>query len=169
GTAERLTADTFGAALAANKLVAAHGSIPEEEIQLALAEPWVLVASDAIPTVGRNNHPRGAGTFARTIGRYVRDLGVLDLREGLAKITIGPARRMESMIPAMAAKGRLQRGADADIVVFDPLTIGDRSTVAEPAVASVGIDWVLVDGQIALRAGRPDKSVLAGRPLRSRW
>jgi dihydroorotase len=169
GTPDRLNAKTFGAALRDNKLVAAHGSIPEAEIQLALAEPWVLVASDAIPTAGLNNHPRGAGTFSRTIGRYVRDLGVLDLREGLAKITIGPAKRVESMIPAMGAKGRLQRGADADVVIFDPLTIGDRATVAEPAVSSVGIDWVLVDGQIALRAGQPDKSILAGRPLRSRW
>lgn len=169
GTPERLTAGTFGSALRENKLVAALGSIPEEEIQLALSEPWVLMASDAIPTAGLNNHPRGAGTFARTIGRYVRDLGVLDLREGLAKITIGPAKRVESMIPAMAAKGRLQRGADADIVIFDPVTIGDRATVESPAEASVGIDWVLVDGQIALRAGTPDKSILAGRPLRSRW
>lgn len=167
GTSGRLTAQTFGDAWRENKLVAAHGSIPEQEVQLALAEPWAFVASDAIPTVQMNNHPRGAGTFARTIGRYVREFGVLDLMDGLAKITILPARRVESMIPAMARKGRLQRGADADIVVFDPVTIGDRATIEEPAAPSVGIDWVLVGGQIALRQGEVDRSVLAGQPLRS--
>ncbi|MGI9596248.1 MAG: amidohydrolase family protein, partial [Acidimicrobiales bacterium] len=168
GTGERLSSETFGAAFRDNKLVAAMGSIPEEEIRMALQEPWVVVASDAIPTVEMNNHPRGAGTFARTIGHYVRHLGVLDLMTGLAKMTIGPVRRVEHMIPAMARKGRLQRGADADIVIFDPVTIGDRATVEVPAAPSVGIDWVLVGGQIALRDGTVDKTVLAGRPLRSR-
>lgn len=168
GTDTRLSADTFSAAYRDNKLVAALGSIPDEEIQMALQEPWVLVASDAIPTIEMNNHPRGAGTFARLIGHYVRELGTLDLMSGLAKVTIGPARRVEAMIPAMARKGRLQRGADADIVIFDPVTIGDRATVEMPAVPSVGIDWVLVDGRIALRNGVVDKAVLAGRPLRSR-
>lgn len=167
GTSTRLTPETFNAALRENKLVAALGSIPDEEIRMAMQESWVMVASDAIPTVEMNNHPRGAGTFARTIGHYVRQEGVLDLMTGLSKITIAPTRRVEGMIPAMARKGRLQRGADADIVIFNPETIGDRATVAAPATPSVGIDWVLVDGQIALREGEPDKTVLAGRPLRS--
>jgi dihydroorotase len=167
GTRGRLSVETFGAAWRENKLVAAHGSIPGEEVRMALREPWTLVASDAIPTAEMNNHPRGAGTFARTIGHYVRERGVLDLMSGLAKITILPVRRVEAMIPAMAGKGRLQRGADADIVVFDPDTIGDRATIEEPAAPSVGIDWVLVAGQIALREGRVDRSVLAGQPLRS--
>ncbi len=168
GTDIVLSPESFNQAFRENKLVAALGSIPEEEIQMALVEPWVLVASDAIPTIEMNNHPRGAGTFARTIGRYVRELGVLDLMTGLSKITIGPVKRVESMIPAMARKGRLRRGADADIVVFNPVTIGDRATVELPAAPSVGIDWVLVDGQVALRDGVADKTVLAGRPLRSR-
>lgn len=167
GTSTRLTAETFGQARSDNKLVAALGSIPESEIELALAQPWVVVASDAIPTVGRNNHPRGAGTFARTIARYVRDRGVLDLRSAVAKVTIGPARRVEGVIPAMKRKGRLRPGADADIVVFDPARIADRATVENPAEPSVGIDWVLVDGQVALRDGKVDRTVLAGRPLRS--
>jgi dihydroorotase len=167
GTTTMLTADSFGSARRENKLVAALGSIPEDDIRLALRQPWVVVASDAIPTVGENNHPRGAGTFARAIGRYVRELGVLDLATALAKMTIAPARRVEQAIPAMARKGRLRPGADADIVVFDPTRIADRATVAEPATPSVGIDWVLVDGQVALRDGEPDRTVLAGRPLRS--
>lgn len=165
GTAERLTAATFARARTENKLVAAMGSIPEEEVRLAMTRPWVMIGSDAIPTVGLNNHPRGAGTFARTLGRYVRDLGVLDLRSALAKMTIQPALRVERMIPAMRRKGRLQRGADADVVVFDPVRIEDQATVAEPGRPSAGVAWVLVDGRIALRIGRPQRDVLAGRPL----
>jgi dihydroorotase len=167
GTSSRLNSDTFAEAWRENKLVAAIDSIPDDEVQLALRQPWTMVASDAIPTAAMNNHPRGAGTFARTIGHYVRELGVLDLMTGLAKITILPVRRVESMMPAMARKGRMQRGADADIVVFNPVTIADRATIAEPAASSVGIDWVLVDGKLALRDGEPDRSVLAGRPITS--
>ncbi len=167
GTDERLTEGTFGRARSANKLVAALGSIPEQEVQQALLEPWVMVASDAIPTANLNNHPRGAGTFARTIGRYVRDFGLLDLRSGLAKITIQPALRVQSMIPEMRRKGRLQRGADADIVIFDPAAVKDSATVVEPGLPSVGIDWVLVEGNVALRRGFPQRDVIAGRPLRS--
>ncbi len=166
GTDQRLTAATFDAALAENRLVAALGSIPFDEIRLALAKPWTMIASDAILKVELNNHPRAAGTFARTLGPYVRDLGVLDLMTALAKVTILPTRRVEGMIPAMARKGRLQRGADADLVVFDPAVIADRATVADPGQASVGIDWVLVEGSIALRLGQPLRNVRAGRALR---
>ncbi len=165
GTDIRLTRATLNQAIGENRLVAAIGSIPEDEIQMALQRPWVMVASDAIVTAGLNNHPRGAGTFARTIGRYVRDLGLLDLRTGLAKITILPAKRVEQMIPAMARKGRLQRGADADVVVFDPAVIADRATIAAPDRPSVGISWVVVGGQIGLRSGQVQRSVLAGVPL----
>jgi len=167
GTEERLTKATFDDALRDNKLVAAIGSIPEDEVRLALQRPWTLVASDAILSPELNNHPRAAGTFARTLGRYVRELEVLDLTSALAKMTILPAQRVEAMIPAMVRKGRLQRGADADIVVFDPATIADRATVASPKAPSIGIQWVLVDGQVALRDGAPDRSVRAGRALRS--
>ena len=122
-----------------------------------------MVASDAILHRDLNNHPRAAGTFARTLGRYVRELGVLDLPTALSKITYQPAARVEAMIPAMARKGRLQRGADADIVVFDPDTIADRATVADPGQASVGIDWVLVEGTVALR----QRGTPTGRPGRA--
>ena len=165
GTEERLTARTFDQAAADNKLVAALGSIPEAEVRLALTRPWTMVASDAILNPDLNNHPRAAGTFARTLGRYGRELEVLDLSTALAKMTILPAQRVERMIPAMARKGRVQRGADADVVVFDPATIADQATVANPGAPSIGINWVLVEGEVALADGEARRDVLAGRPL----
>jgi N-acyl-D-aspartate/D-glutamate deacylase len=169
GTEERLSEATFPQALEQNLLVAALGSIPEDEVRLALQRPWTMVASDAILEPELNNHPRAAGTFARTLGLYVRELGVLDLTAALAKMTILPAQRVEGMIPAMARKGRLRRGADADLVVFDPATIADRATVAMPKVPSVGIQWVVVGGQMALSEGLAQRSVRAGQALRSGW
>jgi dihydroorotase len=167
GTETRLSEVAYQRAWQENKLVAALGSIPEEEVQLALSTPWIMVASDAILNPDLNNHPRAAGTFARTLGRYVRDLGVIDLVSALAKMTILPARRVEGMLPAMASKGRLQRGADADLVVLDPATVADRATVAAPDQASVGFDWVLVEGTVAIAHGQTQRDVRAGRALRS--
>ncbi len=167
GEGRRLTADTFEAAQAQNLLVAAHGSIPEESIEMALRTPWVLVGSDAILTRSLNNHPRASGCFSRLLGVYVRERAVLDLPAALAKITIGPAKRFEAMLPDLARKGRVQRGADADLVLFDPATIADRATVAEPGLASAGIAHVLVEGVRVLSDGLVDQSRLPGRALLS--
>ena len=80
-------------------------------------------------------------------------------------MTIMPARRLEAAAPAMARKGRLQRGADADVVVFDPATIADRSTVADPAQEAVGIDWVLVAGTPVKTPEGIDRNQRPGRAI----
>ncbi len=148
-------------------MVAAHGTIPEATIALALQTPWMMVGSDAILTRSLNNHPRSSGCFSRLLGRYVRDLQVLDLASALSKITFQPAQRFQAMIPDLARKGRLQRGADADIVVFDPMTIADRATVAQPELRSVGFDHVLVEGTHIMRSGQLDETLRPGRPMLS--
>ncbi len=167
GTDERLSEASFDAAQAENKLVAALGSIPEDDVTSALAAPFIFVGSDAILTETLNNHPRASGTFCRVLARYVRETGLLDLGTALSKMTIQPAKRVESMIPAMKRKGRLQRGADADIVIFDPNTVTDRATVAIPDAMSAGIAHVLVDGVKVMFNGELDRSVTPGRALRS--
>lgn len=164
GTGERLTASTFPARQADNLLVAAYG-IPEPDVVTCLRSPWVMIASDGILEPGDNNHPRAAGCFSRTLGRYVRDEGVLSLVDGLAKMTILPARRVEAAAPAMARKGRLQRGADADIVVFDPATIADTATVRDPSQEAAGIDWVLVAGVPVKTPDGVDQTQKPGRPI----
>lgn len=167
GTGQTLTEATYDAAFADNKLVAALGSIDQAEIDLALGRPWVMIGSDAILTDDLNNHPRASGTFSRLLGRYVRERGVLDLPTALAKMTSVPTQRVEAMIPAMRRKGRLQRGADADITIFDPATVIDRATVADPAATARGIEQVFVDGRRVIADGEPRRTVLPGRPLRS--
>lgn len=166
GTGERLTPATFLAARRSNALVAAM-AIPEEDVRIGLRSPLLLVGSDAILEPGDNNHPRAAGTFARVLGHHVRDEGTLGLPEALAKMTIGPARRLEAGAAAMRKKGRLQVGCDADVTVFDPARIADRATLAEPAQASVGIEWVLVDGTVVKDPDGLREGVRPGRAIRS--
>ncbi len=79
-----------------------------------------MVASDGIPYFNGPAHPRGAGTFARVLGRYARDKKSLPLMYALRKMTLMPAERLSGAAPQMMKKGRLQVGADADITVFDP-------------------------------------------------
>jgi hypothetical protein len=165
GTGERLNATSFARYRAANKLAAAY-AIPEEDVRTALRCPWIMIGSDAILEPGNNNHPRAAGCFARVLGHYVRDTKVIDLHHALRKMTILPAKRTEKRVPAMRKKGRLQRGADADITIFDPATVADRSTVQNPAQMSAGIDWVLVLGQVVKDPQGVDKDVRPGTAIK---
>lgn len=165
GTGQRLTEASFEELQRDNVLVAAY-AIPDDDVATCLRSPLVMLGSDAILEPGDNNHPRSTGCFTRLLGRYVRDRGVLDLMTALEKMTIMPARRVEAAAPAMARKGRLQRGADADVVVFDPRTVTDTSTVDDPAQFSTGMDHVLVLGQVVQGPdGRQDQTVRPGRPI----
>jgi Amidohydrolase family len=166
GTGERLTEASFQQYRAENKLAVAY-AIPEEDVRTCLKAPFVLLGSDAICEPDNNNHPRAAGTFARTLGRYVRDEGVIDLMDGLAKMTILPARRLEAQAPDLRRKGRLQIGADADITIFDPATVADRSTVQQPATESAGISWVLVLGQVVKDPNGVKRDALPGQPVKA--
>jgi dihydroorotase len=166
GTGERLTASSFERYRAQNKLVAAH-AIPEADVQTALRAPFVMIGSDAILEPGNNNHPRSTGAFTRTLGRYVRELGVLSLTDALTKMTILPARRLEARVPALRRKGRLQVGADADVTVFDPARVSDTSTVDNPAQMAVGVEYVLVAGQLVKERDVLHTDVRPGRPIRA--
>lgn len=164
GTGERLDAQSFARHQRQNTLVAAH-AIPEADVQLALRQPWVMIGSDAILEPGNNNHPRSTGCFTRTLGRYVRELGVLTLPEALAKMTILPARRLEGRVPSLRRKGRLQIGADADLTIFDPATVTDRSTISNPAQHAVGVRYVLVMGQLVKEGETLHTDVRPGQPI----
>jgi dihydroorotase len=123
---------------------------------------------DAPKADGRpDNHPRGAGCFSRVLGHYVREKKVLTLMAALSKMTIQPAKRLEKHVSALRTKGRLQIGADADITVFDPKTVSDRSTIDNPAQMSAGIEYVLVMGQVVKDLQGVHQDVRPGLPIKS--
>jgi N-acyl-D-aspartate/D-glutamate deacylase len=164
GSSERLTASSFRTYQAQNKLVVAY-AIPQADVDICAQAPWSMVGSDSIPEPANNNHPRGAGCFARLMGPYVREMGVLSLMDALAKATIIPTRRVDANVAMMRRKGRMQMGADADITVFDPATVADRSSVEDPAVMSAGIDHVLVMGEVAKDPSGVKKDVRNGQGI----
>lgn len=166
GTGERLTEETFEIHQAENDLAAAY-AIPEEDVRTALESNIVMVGSDAILEPGDNNHPRGAGTFARVLGKYVREEQLISLMDGLRKMTIQPVHLLEEQAPALRLKGRMQIGADADITIFDPATVKDRATVLDPSRYSKGIEWVLVMGKVVKDPEGFNKKKLPGQPITS--
>ena len=99
----------------------------QEILDKVVPHPLVMIASD-----GLEGHPRNAGTFSRVLAQYVREKGTITLMDALRKMSLMPAQRLERSASAARQKGRLQEGADADIVVFDGGTIGDRSTFEKP-------------------------------------
>jgi N-acyl-D-aspartate/D-glutamate deacylase len=163
-TGEQLTAETFDAYRKHGGAIVCH-QIPEQEIVMALRHPAVSVASDGTIGEGNQNHPRGAGTFCRVLGRYVRERHALSLMTALRKMTQMPAERMARAAPAMARKGRLQPGCDADITVFDPKTVADRADFKNPKQFSEGIRWLLVNGAPVVREGHLLTNVHPGLPI----
>ena len=139
----------------------------EATIAALLADPTVIVASDGGRIEGANGHPRSAGTFARVLGHYVRETKALGLNEAIRKMTLAPAQRLQSFVPAMARKGRLQAGADADIVLFDPATVGTKATYGDAARPSDGFRYVMVNGVFVVDGGKLVEGVAPGRPIQS--
>lgn len=170
GTSERLTEETFNELREIGGLCIAFAMDEDEMIQ-ALSESYAMVGSDGNieKESSANNHFRGAGTFSRILGKYVRDEDVFSLMDGIGKMTINSAKHLESISPAMAVRGRIQEGCIADITIFDYRTILDQSTPEKPATESIGIHYVIVSGQIGLDENGLVKEVRAGQPIRSEF
>lgn len=163
-TGERLTRETFARARREGGTVIIHGR-SEEMTRAAVGSPLTMIASDGFIENGRG-HPRTSGSYSKVLGRYVRDEQLLTLRDAIAKMTIMPARRLEARTPAMAKKGRIQVGADADITVFDPVTVIDHSTYMDATIPAEGILYVIVGGEVVVDDGRVTDA-RPGRPVRA--
>ncbi|MEP6508716.1 MAG: amidohydrolase family protein, partial [Gemmatimonadales bacterium] len=163
-TGEKLTRESFARYRAIGGFIVEYNN-PESVVTDAVADSLTMIASDGI-LHGAMGHPRVAGTFARVLGRYARDLKTLTLMDALRKITIEPARRVEHRVPGMAKRGRLQAGASADVVVFDASTVIDGATYRQPTLPPTGIRDVLVNGVPVVRAGALRRGVFPGQAVR---
>ena len=164
-TGERLTDETFRTYREQGGWVIMHGR-SETTNEWIVSQPDVIAASDGIPFSEGRAHPRGAGTFARILGRYVRERGVLSLMDGLRKMTLMPAQRLAAVAPQMVSKGRVQVGADADLTLFDPDRVIDRATYDAPDQFSEGIVHVLVAGTFVVRNETLVDGVTPGQAIR---
>jgi N-acyl-D-aspartate/D-glutamate deacylase len=143
----------------------------ESWVEQAMVHPGVMIASDGMPIerLDQRAHPRGMGTFSRVLGRYVREKGLLELTDAIARMTYLPARRLESFTPVMKRKGRLQVGADADITVFDPQEVIDLATFTKPNQFSKGIIHVIVDGIPVVKHELLLPNVHPGKAISTLW
>ena len=132
----------------------------QEMVDKVIPHPLVMIASD-----GEQGHPRNAGTYSRILAKYVREKGTITLMDALRKMSLMPAEMLERSTPAARRKGRLQEGADADVVVFDAATITDRSTFEKPMEPSVGVHYLVVGGIVVVDEGKVVPDVFPGRAL----
>ena len=163
-TGERLTRETFARARQDGGTVIIHGRT-EEMTRTAVGSPLTMIASDGFIADGRG-HPRTSGSYSKVLGQYVREEGLLTWMDALRKMTIEPARRLESRVPAMAGKGRIAVGADADLTAFDPNTVIDRSTYMDATIPAEGIPYVIIGGEVVVDGGEVTDA-RPGRPIRA--
>ena len=164
-TGERLTKETFRRYREQGGYVLIHANT-DERVRIATVDPATIIASDGFDILPAA-HPRSAATFSRVLRQYVREEKALDLMLALRKMTLMPAQRLEARVPAMRNKGRLRRGADADIVVFDLDATRDVATYEHPAQYSEGMRHVLVNGQFVVREGKVVAGAVPGQPVRA--
>lgn len=140
---------------------AIYHAISEEDVERILRYPFTMIVSDGgIPAFGKEMpHPRNYGTFARVLGRYVREKKVLTLEDAVHRMSGLPARRF-----GLQDRGFISPGMKADLVLFDPAKVADKSDYLHPHQYSVGVDSVWVNGVAAMRQGKMT-GALGGRPL----
>ena len=153
----------------------------QEYLDQSVLFPGGVIASDAMPWISKGQpvpadawplpgdafaHPRSAGTFTRFLRDYVRERRKVTLQEGLRRMTLIPAQILEGSVPQMKRKGRVQVGADADLVAFDLATVSERGTYTQPNQTAVGMRYVIVNGTTVIRDGVLVRDALPGRAIR---
>jgi N-acyl-D-aspartate/D-glutamate deacylase len=154
-------------------IVADHGQtgaiffmMKESDMQAALKSPFVSICTDSGaratdgPLAGSKSHPRGWGTYPRILGKYVRDEKLMPLEFAIHKMTGLPASNV-----GLKQRGLLREGYFADITIFDPKTVIDRATFEDPNQYPVGVNFVIVNGQVEVDKGQRTPAG-AGRVLR---
>jgi N-acyl-D-amino-acid deacylase len=138
--------------------------LAEEDVEYVMRHPAVMIGSDGYsisPALGSKPHPRSYGTFARVLGRYVREKQILALEEAIRKMTSFPAARF-----GLWDRGLIRPGHVADLVLFDASKIEDKATFQEPHQYASGIEWVMVGGKVVWRNGQ-DTGEVAGQVVKA--
>jgi N-acyl-D-amino-acid deacylase len=141
-------------------------AMSEDNIKKVLSHPLVMIGSDgnAVSPNGKlakgKPHPRYYGTFPRVLGKYVREEKYFSLAEGVKKMTSMPAKKL-----GLKGRGELRKNYYADLVIFDPNQIKDKATFVNPHQLAVGIDYVLVNGEVAIEKGKHNRS-MSGKVIR---
>lgn len=130
----------------------------EDNVREIMRHPYQAFCTDGL--LGGTPHPRAYGSYPRVLGRYVRELGWLELSDAIRRMTSGPAQRL-----GLRRRGLLRPGYYADVTVFDPAAVIDRATYEQPRQYPAGIDYVVVNGQLVVDNGR-STGAAAGRVLR---
>lgn len=146
-------------------LVPEDGIIASDAVRYSVKDRILTEAVWPLP-VGVAGHPRSAATFTKVLGEYVRDRHLLSLADAIRRSTLLPARLLEPVSPCMKRKGRIGIGMDADIVVFDPATVGAAATYEKPAEPAKGMRHVLVGGTFVIRDGKLIASARPGQAIR---
>jgi N-acyl-D-aspartate/D-glutamate deacylase len=139
-------------------------SMNEEQKQQALRAPFVSIGSDAEPmnpAVSTYAHPRTFGTFPRILAKYVREEKVISLETAIREMTSLPANQLK-----LWNRGRIAPGFAADLILFDPAKVADTATFAKPMSYAIGMDYVVINGQLAIDHGQAT-GTLAGKVIRA--
>ncbi|NIB38419.1 amidohydrolase family protein [Pseudomaricurvus alkylphenolicus] len=164
---ERLTQASF-MELKRNKPeteVIAH-IMSQDNVDMAVAHPMVMIASDSVDLSNGKGHPRGAATYAHILGHYVRENGSLTLMQALRKMSLLPAQRLQKSVPQMRLRGRLQEGMIADITIFDTQRIAGKADYIKADLPSAGISHVIVNGTPVVADYQLLEKVYPGLPIR---
>ena len=142
--------------------VGVSGDLSDDSgLRTLLRHPWASIETDAILTGRGVPHPAAYGAFPRVLGHFSRDEGLFSLEEAIRKMTSLPAERF-----GLRTRGRIAEGYAADLVVFDPATVDDRTTYQKPTEAPSGIEHVFVNGDLVVDRGAVDTSRRSGSVLR---
>ncbi|MFI5343637.1 MAG: amidohydrolase family protein [Chlamydiales bacterium] len=135
----------------------------QKNLDYALTHPHCCVISDGITSFTGGGHPRRNGSFARFLRLYTRERKLLSIPDAVRKMTSMPLKVIETASEELRRKGQIVVGFDADIAIFDPTTVSERATYENPQQFSIGIPYVLVNGQFVVRNNENVQGVSPGR------
>lgn len=164
-TNERLTEETFKVYRQMGGSVIVH-MMKEAWIKKAMKSNITMIASDG-GGYSPSGHPRSSGTFTKVLRKYVKEDSLITLQTAIKKMTIMPAKVIESIVPDMKLRARIQEGCYADLLLFDLEKVKDNSDYRKGFVTSSGMDYVIINGKILIENGKFHDTIFPGRAIKS--